>query len=193
MTVNRMVRREVQMGVDPDTLISTVINDFKLEHGLGDDDVLEARVVKKFRKEDNTGAWFVYYRVTGTLAPTQTVTVQFVNPQTLTPGDTPAPFLAVPVSIITSDGNPLVAPVSVDVRDLLTGSANNPVDYSMVTPQTLNWIIGDPDGTLKNAVLNTTGANTGGDPDVDLDLDNAAGAAEGAQNTHQVVLVTVVP
>jgi hypothetical protein len=193
VNVNRLVRRDVQVGVNPDTLIPSIIADFKLENGLGDDDILSAAVVKKFRREGNaSGEWAVYYRITGTLAPAQTVTVQFTAPQTFTPGDIAQP-VNVGVSIITSDAQPLVNPVSVDVRDLLTGSANNPVDYTMVTPQTLNWAPADPSGTVKNAVLNTTGVNTGGDPTVDLDLDGAVVAAEGAQNTHQVVLVTAVP
>lgn len=69
LNVNRLVRRDVQVGVDPASLIPAVINDFKLENGLGDDDVISAAVVKKFRKEGNaSGEWVVYYRLTGTLA-----------------------------------------------------------------------------------------------------------------------------
>ena len=119
----------------------------------------------------------------------QTVTVQFTGPTTNVPGDTPS-AVNIPVSIITSDGNPLVSPVSVDVRDLLTGSAGNPADYTMTTPQTLTWLAGRNDGDTELAGLNTTGIN-GPTETIDLDLDNVSGATEGAQNTHEVTLVNI--
>lgn len=69
MNVDRLVRRDLQIGVEPDSLLGTVVSEFKQEHGLGSDDVLEANVVKKFRREAfGSGIWTVYYRVTGTLA-----------------------------------------------------------------------------------------------------------------------------
>ena len=116
----------------------------------------------------------------------QTVTVQFTGATTETPGDV-AQTVNIPVSILTSNGGTLEVGVSVDVRDLLTGSAGNPADYTMTTPQTLTWASGEADGATKNAVLNTSGANNP-DGTVDLDLDNALGATEGAQNTHEVTI-----
>jgi hypothetical protein len=69
LNVNRLVRRDVQVGVNPDTLLATVVNDYKLAYGLTGEDALEAAVVKKFRREGNaSGEWVVYYRITGTLA-----------------------------------------------------------------------------------------------------------------------------
>lgn len=69
MNVDRLVRRDVQLGFEPDSLVSTVVAEFKQEHGLGADDLLEANVVKKFRREAfGSGIWVTYYRITGTLA-----------------------------------------------------------------------------------------------------------------------------
>jgi hypothetical protein len=193
LNVSRLVRRDVQVGVDPDTLIPSIIVDFKAQHGIPDA-VLTAVAVKKFRQEANaSGVYTVVYRITGTLpVPPQTVTVQFIGASTAVSGDTPT-LVNIGVSIITSDLLPLVAPVSVDVRDLLTGTAATPLDYTMVTPQTLNWLAAAPSGQVQNATLNTTGVNTGGDPTVNLDLDAAVGATEGVQNIHQVTLITIVP
>lgn len=195
LNVSRLVRRDVQVGVDPDSLIPQVLQDFRLAYGLGDGDVISAAVVKKFRKEPNTGEWVAYYRVTGTLAPAlppQTVTVQFIGSSTTVPGDTPS-LVNVGVSIITSDGFPLVAPVQVDVRDLLTGNAMTPADYLMATPQVLSWLPADPDGTVRNATLNTSGANNAPDRVVNLDLDpgSLVGATLGGQTTHDVTIINI--
>ncbi len=119
----------------------------------------------------------------------QTVTVQFSVASSSFPGDTGG-AQNIGVSIITSDGNPLAGAVTVDVADLLTGSAINPTDYTMTTPQTLNWIGGDADGTVKNAVLTVAGVN-GPTGTVDLELDNESGASQGVQNTHLVTIPNV--
>lgn len=141
-----------------------------------------------FSLSDPTGAAVIGAQAThemtinANVAP-QTVTVQFTAgnfnfDNTFQTGDQ-----NIGVSIITSDGNPLVAPVSVDVRDLLTGSAGGGT-YSMTTPQTLNWSASEADGTVKNAVINVVAF--GPDGTVDIDLDNASGASEGVQNTALV-------
>ena len=123
---------------------------------------------------------------------TQTVTVQYTAPSQNLDGSIPFSY-NVAVSIITSDGNPLVAPVSVDVRDLLTGTAVNPTDYTMTTPQTLNWSASEADGTVKNATINVAGANSPGVRTVNLDLNNASGATEGAQNTKVINIIESSP
>ena len=122
-------------------------------------------------------------------APPQTVTVEFVAANFNFAGDTPG-AQSIGVTIITSDGQPLVNPVQVDVRDLLTGSASTPGDYTMATPQTLNWAASDPDGTIQSAVITIAGVN-GPTETVDLDLDNVVGATEGAQNTATVFIINI--
>lgn len=68
MNVDRLVRRDVQLGFEPDSLVNTVVAEFKQEHGLGPNDILSAAVVKKFRREAfGSGIWVVYYRITGAL------------------------------------------------------------------------------------------------------------------------------
>lgn len=121
----------------------------------------------------------------------QTVTVQFVSAASSAGGDLPS-AQPLSVSIITSDGNPLVAPVSVDVRDTFLGTAGSGLDYTMATPQTLNWNIGDADGTVKDATVNVLGANS---PDctvnADLDPGSPAGATLGGQTTHTFTIINI--
>lgn len=126
------------------------------------------------------------------LVVAQTVTVEFIQGVYNFSGDTP---LAgnIGVRIITSDGNPLAAPVSVEVHDLLSGTAVNPTDYTMTTPQTLNWSASEADGTVKNAVINIAGANSPGTRTVNLDLQNPSGATEGIQNTATANINEAVP
>ena len=121
--------------------------------------------------------------------PAQTVTVQFDGDSLVTPGDTPGD-VSIPVSIITSDGEVLEAGVSVDVRDLGTGSANTPTQYTMSTPQTLEFPIGSASGSQQVAILTNTGIN-GATGTVDLDLDNPDGATLGAQSTYTVTIVNI--
>ena len=116
----------------------------------------------------------------------QTVTAQFAAAPASTPGDI-AQAVNIPVSIITSDGLQLAEDVDIDVRDLLTGTAANPADYTMTTPQTLTFVAGTPSGSVLNAVLTTTGVNNP-DGTVNLDLDNVVGASEGAPNTHTITI-----
>lgn len=117
----------------------------------------------------------------------QTVTVEFVNATSFFDHSVDSGNQDIGVQITTSDGQPLVAPVSVDVRDLLTGTAPTPGAYTFSTPQTLNWSGGEANGTVKNAVINIVAF--GGTGTVDLDLDNASGATEGAPNAHEVTIV----
>lgn len=117
----------------------------------------------------------------------QTVTVAFASASSFFDASVVASH-NINVEITTSDGLALAAPVSVDVRDLLTGSGTPGVDYNMATPQTLNWSAGEANGTAKSAVIDVLGNNS--DETVDLDLDNASGATEGAQNTHTVNLIS---
>ena len=67
VNVNRLVRRDVQVGVNPDTLIPSIIADFRAAFGLPNA-LLSVATVKKFRRESfASGEWVAYYRVTGTL------------------------------------------------------------------------------------------------------------------------------
>lgn len=119
---------------------------------------------------------------------TQTVTVEFVNANSFFDNVAQSGNQNIGVKITTSDAGPLLAPVSVDVLDLLSGTAGTPGAYTFTSPQTLNWSIGEADQTVKNAVINIVAF--GGPPGtVDLDLDNPSGATEGAQNTHEVTIV----
>lgn len=121
----------------------------------------------------------------------QTATVQFAGASTFTPGDTPS-GVSVGVELITSDGNPLVNPVSVEVHDLLTGNAvPGGVDYTMATPQVLNWPAASPNGQIESATLNTSGANNSPNRNVNLDIQNPTGAALGGQTTHTVTIINI--
>jgi len=122
--------------------------------------------------------------VTEPAAPPQTVTVQFTQPSEFFDNGFQNGNQNIPVSIITSDALPLAVGVSVDVRDLLSGSAPTPGGYTMATPQSLSWIPGDASGTVKNAIINIAPGGALGT--VDIDLDSAVGATEGGQNTYTV-------
>lgn len=64
--VNRLVSRFVQIGVDPDSLIPQVLQDFRTQYGLLPADwILRAVTVKKFRQEPVAGVFKVWYRVRG--------------------------------------------------------------------------------------------------------------------------------
>lgn len=122
----------------------------------------------------------------------QTATVQFSGASTFVPGDDPAVVL-VGVELITSDGFPLVNPVSVAVHDLLTGNAvPGGVDYTMVTPQVLNWPAASPNGQIQNATLNTSGVNNAPDRNVNLNIQTPTGATLGVQTTHTVTIFTIL-
>jgi hypothetical protein len=116
----------------------------------------------------------------------QTVTVQFEESASSTPGDTPSE-LPILVSITTSDSEILAEEVTVDVRDLGTGTANSPTQYTMDTPQTLTFPAGTASGDTQSAILTNTGVN-GVTATVDLDLNNPDGADIGEQNVHIVTI-----
>lgn len=105
----------------------------------------------------------------------QTVEVSFVSSTSGAGGDFPS-AVNIAVRIETSDGLPLESEVTVQVYDTLTGSANNPTDYTMTTPQTLTFIVGSSNLATQNAVVNISGANSPGDPTVILGLQNPTGA-----------------
>lgn len=77
-TFNRLIRRVLQMGIDPDTLLATVAQDVKTFYGLGAEWQLSALTVKKIR-QDGTGSWVVWYRVTGVMIPPVLTFSYFTN------------------------------------------------------------------------------------------------------------------
>jgi len=113
--------------------------------------------------------------------PAQTVTFEFILASYFMLNDFPKSE-NIGVRVVTSDGNALAIPASVEVHDLLTGSAATPGDYTMTTPQTLNWSAAEADMTVKNATVNLSGAN-GPTVAVNVDLQNPVGGTEGGQNT----------
>lgn len=127
-------------------------------------------------------------------APPQTVTVEFQF-ASLDFDDQSPGAENIPVKITTSDGQPLVADVDVDVRDLLTGTAATPGEYTFTTPQALNFAAGEPDGTIKNAIFTVVFDGNPPDTTVNLDLDpgTVSGATIGAQGTMVVNLTFAIP
>lgn len=64
-TFSRLIRRTVQLGVDPDIFLPAVIQDVTTFYGLGPEWTLDASVVKKIRQDNGSGYWTVWYRVNG--------------------------------------------------------------------------------------------------------------------------------
>lgn len=93
------------------------------------------------------------------------------------------------IVISTSDGLPTRQQASVDVVDLLTGSADG-LDYTMATPQNLVFPPGTVDGSTFSAGLSVLGNNE--NDDVDTGLQNVVGAILGAQTTHRITLLGAV-
>lgn len=195
LNVSRLVRRDVQIGVAPASLIPSVIADFRAQHGLSDEAVLNAVVVKQFRQEPESGVYKVVYRITGTVPPpppSQTASVEFQLAGQVVPGDIPS-VVTINVVLTTSDGLPLVSLVSLDVRDLLTGNAVTPLDYSFPTPTSISFAPGSLNGSVLPATLTTTGVNSAPDRNVNLDIDpgTIVGAIIGPQGTHNVLILNI--
>ena len=119
----------------------------------------------------------------------QTVLVQFTVPSANVGGDVPS-GVNVGVEIITSDGNPLVAPVTIEIHDLLTGSAVPGLDYTMTTPQVLAWAGGEPNGDIKNALISVAGVNSATCV-VNANMQNPVGAAIGAPSTYDLTIINI--
>jgi len=119
------------------------------------------------------------------IRPPQVITVEFQAASS----DISSEFVATHtwnIIISTSDGLPTRQQVTVDVVDLLTGSANG-LDYTMTTPQGLTFPPGTADGAALSASLDVLGNNE--NDDVDAGLQNVVGGLLGVQTTHQINLL----
>ena len=126
----------------------------------------------------------------GTITDNETATVRFVQPGSSALEQ--APTLPVEVRLDTN-GATLAVPVSVDVIDLLGGSAVAGTDYSYLTPQTVTFNIGDGDGTVKPTTLTPSDdLLLEGNETVNLQLQNvvtSGQAALGATTDHTVTII----
>lgn len=103
----------------------------------------------------------------------QTVIVSFEIASDNVTDDTPSSY-DISVEITTSDGQPLVSEVTVEVADLATGSAVLDTDYSFTSPTTVTFTEGSASGATETASVSVLGTNV--TADADFGLQNAVGA-----------------
>ena len=118
------------------------------------------------------------------IRPPQIITVEFVLESSNTLADASIGWTW-GIEINTSDGLPTRQEVTVDVVDLLTGTANG-FDYTMATPQGFIFAEGTAAGTTAVAELSVLGNNE--DDTVITGLQNLVGAVLGPITTHTINL-----
>lgn len=119
----------------------------------------------------------------------QSVEVEFTaatsNISTAVAGPNNAPI----VKITTSDGGTLVTQVTVDVIDDLTGTAADPADYTVQSPQTLTFVAGSADQSTQDVQTTYVSPNPAPPKTIDRSLANATKSTIGAQATHTTSLI----
>jgi outer membrane protein OmpA-like peptidoglycan-associated protein/IMP cyclohydrolase len=92
--------------------------------------------------------------------------------------------------ILSLNSGSLGAPVTVDVVDLLSGSATSATDYTAFGTQTVTFPIGSTDGATQTVTLTPTDdTDVEGNETVNFDLQNvSANAVIGAQSTHTATI-----
>jgi hypothetical protein len=118
------------------------------------------------------------------IRPTQIITLQFVASSSAVVADVPSGWTW-NIEINTSDGLATNQQVTVNVVDLLTGTANG-LDYTMVTPQALVFAIGSIDGATQSAALSVLGNNQ--NDTVITGFTTLVGAVFGANTVHTINL-----
>ena len=96
------------------------------------------------------------------------------------------------VDVVLFTASPLAAPVTVDVVDLLTGTASpSGVDYTFASPETLTFAIGSTNGTTLSATLSPADdLIIEGDETVQLELQGVTGPAViVAPTAHTVTII----
>lgn len=70
--LNRLVSREIQIGVEPASLSANVVSEFRAKYSLSPDVwIINAYPVKTFRFEPESGLLKVWYRVVGAACPSE--------------------------------------------------------------------------------------------------------------------------
>ena len=119
----------------------------------------------------------------------QSVTVEF----TAATGDistaAPGPDASQIVKITTSDGGTLVSQVTVDVVDDGTGTAADPADYTVESPQTLTFPAGSADQSTQPVQTTYVSPNPAPPKTIDRSLANPTKATLGVQTTHITSLI----
>ena len=125
---------------------------------------------------------------TTTITDNETATVAFAAASSASAGETGT--LAVVVTLTTTGGGTLQDPVTVDVSDVLSGTALLGTEYTFTTPVTLIYPAASGNGTTQVAVLTIlTDTLVEGDETVDFTASSATGAASlGAQTTHEATI-----
>ncbi|MFQ5518230.1 MAG: Calx-beta domain-containing protein, partial [Acidimicrobiia bacterium] len=97
---------------------------------------------------------------------------------------------SVDVAITFTGGGTLQGDVTVDVTDLLNGSATPPVDYTFTNPTTLTFPAGVSSGAVETATITVVeDAIDENDETIDLSLGNVTGRATlGALTAHTVTI-----
>lgn len=119
------------------------------------------------------------------VTPPQTATVQFTSAGDASVNENGTTY-NVGVTLTTSDGQPLVNALSVDVSDLVTGSATPTTDYSFST-STLTFGVSATSGSTQVAVIGVVAdSEDESDETVNMSLGNLTGtnASLGAQTSY---------
>ena len=97
----------------------------------------------------------------------------------------------VDVRLSTRGGVTLAEPLTVEVTDVLTGTATSGLDYSVFAPQSVTFAAGSGDGAANSVTLDVLNdALPESDETVDLSLSLIAGpGAAGVPGSHQVTIL----
>ncbi|MFT5126610.1 MAG: fimbrial isopeptide formation D2 family protein, partial [Rhodothermales bacterium] len=126
-----------------------------------------------------------------TITDDDTATIAFQGASINTGSEATAPhFVTVELSI-AGGGSLQAGQITIDVTDLLTGSASSAIDYLGFATTTLTFLDGSPDGSTSIITLTTLqDLLVEGNETANLDLTNIVGtnASIGAQSTHQLII-----
>jgi IMP cyclohydrolase len=124
---------------------------------------------------------------TATITDDDQATVAFALASSATADESTALNIAVTLSLTSGS---LGQAVTVDVVDLLTGSATSATDYAAFGTQTVTFPIGSVDGATQTVTLTPSDdTDVEGNETVNFDLQNvSANAVIGAQSTHTATI-----
>lgn len=124
-----------------------------------------------------------------TETPPQTATIEFTAPSSSIDVNMSSPPGSVTVRLTTSDGLPLVGTASVNVVDLLTGTAVDPTHYAVNSPDPITFAPGSLHNATATSAVNFVAFAPGVPRTIDLQLQTPSGCVIGPQATHTVTLV----